>query len=156
MIERNFWNEMRRMQRKMNGFFSQPDFPEGDFKEPRNFRRPRAEFRETEDQFLIAVEIPGVNKEDISMEILDNQLVIKAEKKVEKNDKKGSDDCNCSDDDCMCNYSYARVYAGFYRTVSLPENADLDKIDAVYESGILKVKIGKKKSAKEKKFVKIN
>lgn len=158
MIERNFWRDMRRMQRKMNQFFRYPDFHENDFdisERPMNFRRPRANCRETEDSFLIAMEIPGVSKEDISIEIVDNQLVIKAEKKQEKKEKQDPNSCDCRNDDCMCTYSYSKAYAGFYRTVSLPENAELDKIDAIYENGILKVKIGKRKSAKEKKFVKV-
>jgi len=160
MIEKNFWNEMRRMHRKMNRFFKYPDFFESEFEEQGNFRRPRADFRETDDGYLIAVEIPGVSKEEINIEILDNQLVIKAEKKVEKK-QEADDRCECSDDRCECSddrcecYSYAKAFAGFYRAVGLPENADVDEIDAVYENGVLKVKIGKKKSAKEKKFVKI-
>jgi len=143
-MERNFWNEMRKMQRKMNRFFSYPDFQERDFNESSNYRRAWADFSENENNFSIAVEIPGVSKEDISISLTDTGVVIKAEKRFEKDNEDTCDDKQ--------RYSYTRAYSGFYRKIDLPEIADKDKIDAEYKNGILRLVISKKKILKKKEI----
>ncbi len=149
MIERNFWNEMRRFRNRMNDFFSYPDFPETEFGEtvkPANYRKAWADFKETENSFIISVEIPGISKEDVHLEILeDNTLVIKAEKKKETEKEIPEQGI----------YRYAKVYAGFYRTIALPESADADKLDVEYKDGILEITLPKTKEAKKKKVIRV-
>ena len=151
MIERNFWNEMRRMRNNMNRFFSYPDFPES-FDEqgkPVNYRRAWANFQETENSILITIEIPGVDKEDVHLEITeDNVLVIKAEKRKEREEE-------TPEEEGIYSYRYAKAYAGFYRTIALPESADADRLDAEYKEGVLKITMPKTKQAKKKKIIKV-
>lgn len=104
------------------------------------YRKAFLDLREKDKEFVIAAELPGIDKEDINLEIKDDRVVIKAEKKQEK--EKGD-------------YSYSKSYAGFYQEVALPENTDSDKIDAVYKDGVLKLTIPKKKLAVKKKEIKI-
>lgn len=153
MIEKNFWNEMRRFKGNMNRFFAYPDFPESfdEQERPANYRRAWVNSKETADSFEIVAEIPGIDKEDIKVNIVtgSNVIEIKAEKKVEKK----QDDC-CEDDACYC--SYSKAYSGFYRAINMPENADLNTIDAECKDGILKLTIGKlKSSVKDKKEVRV-
>lgn len=165
-MEANFWNEMRKIKKHMNQFFSHPDFFESNCEsncegncEPHNFRRAKADFKETDNGFLIALEIPGVSKEDIKVNLTEQGLEIKAEKKIEKHTKPESDKCchGDSDDACHC-YGYMKSSLGFYRMIALPEQADtesLDKIHAVYKDGILRLAIPKKKTDKKDKLIRV-
>ncbi|MBU0466708.1 MAG: Hsp20/alpha crystallin family protein [Nanoarchaeota archaeon] len=138
-------DEMRRMHRKMNHWFRNFDenpwnFDEEDFS---SYRKARVEAQETDEEFLVAIELPGVNKKDIELEAENNVLVIKAESKQEKENKEEN------------SYSYTESYSGFYRTIPLPENADTEKIDAEYTKGVLKLRIPKKESKKKGKTIQI-
>ena len=146
--EYNIWNDMRRMQRQMDRLFY-------GFDEPKalslrnalsdNYRRAMMDCREDDKNFTIAVEIPGIDKEDIHLDVAENSVIIKAEKKHEK--EKGSKEKG--------DYKYAKSYAGFYQEIALPENADIENIEAVHKNGVLKLTIPKKKSAIKKKEIKI-
>jgi len=150
--EDDMWNEMKRIQRQMSRLFHGFD---RDFESPRalslrnaltdDYRRALIDCRENDKNFIIAVEIPGVDKEDIQLDITDNSAIIKAEKKHEK--EEGSKEKG--------DYKYVKSYAGFYQEVSLPENADIENIEAVHKNGVLKLTIPKKKLAIKKKEIKI-
>ncbi len=151
MIEKNFWNEMRRFRNNMDRFFSYPDFPESfdEQDKPANYRKAWANFEETENSFIIIVEIPGVDKENVHLEITDdNVLVIRAEKKKEAEEE-------TPEEEGIYRYRYAKAYAGFYRTIALPESADTDKLDAEYKDGILKITVPKTREAKKKKIIRV-
>ena len=143
-MDRNFWEDMRRMRKGMNQYFSYPDFSEDEdeIDEPSDYRKAWAEFSETENSFVMNIEIPGVNKEDIKVNLTSNAVEIRADKKTEK--KEESEGV----------INYARGYAGFYRMISLPARADVESIRdirAIYKNGILKLEIPKKKTAKKDK-----
>ena len=128
------WRDMRRMQRRMNRLFD----PDDEFDDGGDYRRAWTDFREGENEFLIAVELPGIEKEDISLEVVNGVLVIRAERKQEKENKKDGQ------------FVYAQSYAGFARTIPLPENADAEGIEAEFKNGVLKVRVPKKKIEKKK------
>jgi HSP20 family molecular chaperone IbpA len=171
----------------MNQAFGMKDFSNQSLEcEPRNYRQAWADLRENEKEFQIAVEIPGVSKEDISLEVLDNgHLVIKAEKTQNKESKNLLDDANSTEEevccsteelenncecttDCECNepctcqpgkahrYSRLKSYSGFYKTIRLPESADLKNISANHKDGILKISIPKIPTEKRKRSININ
>lgn len=137
MWQDDFRREMRKMQRRMGNLFSGVDEPFDD-EEWDDYRLAWADFRENEEEYLIAVELPGVEKEDVDLHVDGNLLTIKASKKQEKEDK---------DEE---KYSYSRSYAGFARSITLPEAADVDNLDAEFKNGVLKVKIPKRKIVKKK------
>jgi HSP20 family protein len=147
MWEDELWHEMRRIRRAVNNVFGFSDLPRPYVeKEFTNHRRAFADIEEKEDAFVVLVEMPGVKKEDISIEILDdNRLMIKAEKKqeVEKKDEKKE----------RFMYSFQRKYAGFYRTIHLPEAADIENLDSEYKNGVLHITIPKKKDQKKKRII---
>lgn len=96
-----------------------------------NYREPYVDFDEMSDEFIINVEIPGVEKTDIHISPSNSGLTIKAERRThkEKEDKES--------------YRTARSYVGFYTHIPLPEEADVDNIKARYGGGILEIKIPK-------------
>lgn len=107
-----------------------------------NYVEPLADIYETGKEVVAKIELPGINKEDISIRATDDGIEIKGEKKDEVREedrKKGR-------------YRLERSYSGFYRYFSLPDNADANKIDASYKDGLLEIKIPK--TGKETKRIK--
>jgi len=95
--------------------------------------------------FEVNMELPGLDKKDVKLEIKDNCLVISSEKQYEKQDK--------SKEWMRKEYGYA----SFQRMFQLPESADYDKVQAEMKNGILSVIIAKKDGFVEnKKQIAIN
>lgn len=144
----DIWKDMDRMHRRMNRFLDywsefEDDSEISDF--PHRYRKAFTNFDETENEFVVKVEIPGVNKEDIHLDVTEKGIEIRAEKKQEKEigKKDGKD------------YSYSKRFIGFYKSFNVPENADLNKIDASYKNGLLTVRIAKKTKSISKKKIEI-
>lgn len=101
---------------------------------------PRVNVEEFEDRFEITAEIPGMKKDEIGIELQENVLTIKGEKKYEKEEK----DRNFT----ICE----RSYGTFQRAFTLPENANADGIDAAYNDGVLTVAVPKVEPVKPKEI----
>ena len=93
---------------------------------------PAVNTREADDAYFVEVDLPGVEKEDISIDVEDNILRISGERKL----KKEREDENF--------YRVESVYGKFERDFSMPEDVDASKIEAEVEDGVLYVKIPKK------------
>lgn len=101
---------------------------------------PRMEVEETQEEFLLNVEIPGLSKKDIDISVKDNVINISGEKK-EKVRKKDSQ------------YHLNEIrYGHFCRSFQLPNNVDVDKIKGNWKEGILTVEIPKTEVAKPRKI----
>lgn len=104
---------------------------------------PSIDISETEDQFLISAELPGMKKEDISINLSNSRLAISGERSL-KEEEQGK--------------KFHRVetsYGSFERSFQLPDNVDPESISAAYENGLLNISI--EKSEKEvKKQIEIN
>ncbi len=100
---------------------------------------PKVDVAETEKEFELQLHIPGVTKDEISIDLRENQIVISGERKVgeEKKDKNF--------------HSIESHYGYFRRSFNLPDVVNRDKIDASYKDGILFVILPKdeKKNAKK-------
>jgi HSP20 family protein len=100
-------------------------------------RRPYIDVVETDKDVITSVEMPGLNKEDIKINISADRLEIFAEKKEEE-EKKGKD------------YIYKERRSGsFYRTVSLPAMIDTNNVKATYNNGLLEIKAPKTEITKK-------
>lgn len=136
MIEEIF-KEMRKLQEEMNRIFS--NFDRELKRSEYSFREPLTDLRDEEDSIVAAIELPGVDKRDIKINVTEESLEIKVEKKEEAKIK-GK------------NYiKEERAYKGFYRKITLPEKIIPDKVKANYKDGILEVIMPKQQ--KEKKRV---
>lgn len=101
---------------------------------------PIVDVEETEQEFLISAEIPGINKDDIKITFENNYLTISGEKKSEKDLKEE-------------NFHHSeRSYGKFSRTLAIPAGVMLDKIEAEYAQGVLNIKIPKAEEAKPKQI----
>jgi HSP20 family protein len=147
MWEDQLWHEMKRIRKNINRFLGRSDFPEKSL-ESRNYRHAWADLTDNENKYEISVEVPGVNKEDIQLEIIDQKRIsIRAEKKKETQRN--------TQEEGVSHQSYTRSYIGFYRTFDLPQDADVKNIEAEYKNGILKICMPRKKDNKKKNLVKI-
>lgn len=90
---------------------------------------PSCELTEDKDSYTAKFEIPGVSKDQIKVELHDNQLTVRAERKSEKKDEKK-------------HYSEFS-YGSFLRSFSLPTPVSDEKVNAAYENGILTVTVAK-------------
>ncbi len=144
-----FWDEIRRLQEEMDRMFERffnrdyifadrPQLTHNNNRRewvPADYREPLADIFETDKEIIATIELPGVDKKDIDVNLRDDGLEIKVEKKdehKEEDKKKGF-------------YRIERRYSGFYRFIPLPEYADRSKIDATYNNGVLELRIPKLK-----------
>ena len=101
---------------------------------------PAIDVSETEKEYLVKAELPGISKKEIDISLTDGVLTIKGEKKQEKKEEKE-------------NYHFIETrYGSFSRSLRLPDDASAEKVDATYTDGVLTVSIPKTESAKPKKI----
>jgi HSP20 family protein len=118
-----FWN-----MKDMDRFFDYP-FPR------MTSLHSTSAMKENEKAYLISIDLPGMDKKDISIETSGNQLVISGERKEESENKEGS----------------KKSYRQFNQSFSLPDDANFEAITATSTNGVLKItvpKTGKKVSKK--------
>lgn len=96
--------------------------------------KPSTDVSEQEGQYQITVDIPGMNEDDISIEVKDRVLTIKGEKEtsVENDDRTF--------------YRVERQYGSFQRTLALPDDALADDISASLKEGVLTLSVPRKAS----------
>ena len=104
---------------------------------------PSVNIKENEDGFSLEMATPGLQKEDLKIEVNNDILTISSERKEENKEEKE-------------NFSRREFsYQSFSRSFTLPETVNSDDIKAKYENGILNVSIPKKEEAKPKEKVEI-
>ncbi|MEY4580060.1 MAG: hypothetical protein RL701_4763 [Pseudomonadota bacterium] len=99
---------------------------------------PTCDISETNEEYLIKAELPGVNKSDVKVNVENGIVSIQGERKQEKEEKHRK------------LHRVERSYGSFLRTFSLPEGIDDAKIAAQYNDGILTVHLPKAPNAKPK------
>jgi HSP20 family protein len=99
---------------------------------------PSLDVAETKNDIVVKIELPGMDQKDIDISLSDGHLIIKGEKKQEKEEKEE-------------NYHFIeRSYGTFTRSVQLPKEVKHDKVTASYKNGVLKVVLPKSEEAKKK------
>ena len=102
---------------------------------------PSVNISDANKAFEVNIALPGLDKNDVKLEIKDNCLIISSEKQYDKEDK----------DKDWIRKEYG--YASFQRMFQLPEIADHEKVQAEMKNGILSVKIAKKSEFSERKKI---
>jgi HSP20 family protein len=101
-------------------------------KESPSLLRPSVDISEGHKAYTVRMEMPGVEKGDVALQIEDDALLVRGEKKQEKEE---------DDEGYHC---VERSYGTFERVLSLPDNADPEGIKAKFKNGILRVTIPKR------------
>ena len=101
---------------------------------------PNLDVTETDKQIEITAELPGLEEKDVQVNLADNVLTIRGEKKAEKEEKDKT-------------YRLVeRSYGSFVRSLELPEGVNADAIKASIDKGVLKVTVPKPAPAQVKKI----
>ncbi|MBX3075576.1 Hsp20/alpha crystallin family protein [Candidatus Obscuribacterales bacterium] len=104
----------------------------------------KVDMKDNDKDIVVSAELPGVEMKDINISLNGETLVLKGEKKVEKEEKeKGY-------------YRMERSYGSFYRAIPLPCEVEQNAVDAIYKDGVLTVTLPKSKdSIKNEKQINI-
>jgi len=128
------------LQNRMNCVFDEFSNNTDDEKSTRQMWSPKVDAIELESEFEFSVELPGLSKEGIKLEVENNILTLSGEKKFDFEDKDRSV------------HIAERNYGDFSRTFQLPSFADTSKIEADFQDGILSIKLPKREEAKAKQI----
>jgi len=90
---------------------------------------PEIDVFEKDNRLVTKIDLPGMNKEDVKVEVTDGQLAIFGERKRE-GEEKGEEF-----------YRSEREYGSFYRSLPLPEGARVDDVKATFTDGVLEVSV---------------
>jgi HSP20 family protein len=135
---------MLRNKRFLPGF-DDDDFLKDFFDFESNPSVPEVNVREKQDEYVIELAAPGLNKKDFNVDVQNNVLVVSSEKE-DKNEEKDKKD----------NFLRREFsYSSFQRSFSLPEGVNAYDIKAKHENGVLYVTIPKKDELKQQPSKKI-
>lgn len=97
---------------------------------------PSVDISEDDGNYIVTAELPGTKREDVTVELEDDVLTIRGEKRNEREEKKEK------------RRIVERSYGTFSRSFTLPSNADGEKISAKFDNGVLTVTIAKRPETK--------
>jgi len=101
---------------------------------------PAVDIYETDEKMVIKAELPGLKKEDIDIEVRDNTLTLKGERKFEQETQEKN------------YHRVERSYGSFQRSFLLPSTIRQEAIEATFKDGILEISLPKAEEAKPKKL----
>ena len=90
---------------------------------------PAIEVAQQDKNYVVRAEVPGLQPNDLKLEITDDAIVIQGERRVEKEENKSGV------------HVTERHYGRFYRAIPLPEGAKADEASAKYENGVLEITV---------------
>ena len=123
----------REMSRRFGSMLGNGEMP--DCYSP-NAWRPAIDVAESEDDFVLTTDLPGIDRQDIDVSVVDNQLTIKGERKQESPSK-----------DKRTHYA-ERPWGAFTRVFDLPTTVNAGGIAATYRDGVLSVSVPKAEATK--------
>ena len=101
---------------------------------------PAVDIREDKDAYVLHADLPGVDPKDIEVHMENGVLTIRGERKSETKEERE-------------NYKRVeRVHGTFFRSFTLPDTADSDKISAKHENGVLEIRIPKQERVQPRRI----
>jgi HSP20 family protein len=134
---RDLMTMQERMNRLFNEFFSRPAGYEEESTVQGKWT-PAVDIYETDSEVVLKAELPGMTQEDIHIEIRENVLTLKGERKQESEAEEGE------------YHRVERSYGTFQRMFTLPSVIQHEKVKARYKDGVLEVTMPKAEAAKPK------
>jgi HSP20 family protein len=90
---------------------------------------PEIDVFEKDNRLITKIDLPGLKKEDVKVEVTDGHLAISGERKTEAEEKKENF------------YRCEREYGSFHRAIPLPEGVKLEDVKATFSEGVLEVSV---------------
>jgi HSP20 family protein len=104
---------------------------------------PPVDIYEDEHKIVLKLEVPGMKENDLDIQLENNVLTVRGERKFEKEEKEENF------------HRIERRYGSFYRAFTLPSTVDTENVGASYNAGVLKLELKKKPEAQPKQ-IKVN
>ncbi len=139
------WDPFREavtLQNRLNSIFSNYNQGESEALSAANFAPP-VDIYEDENKLVLKLEVPGINQNDLDIQVENRTLTVRGERKFDKEEKQEN---------------FHRVehrYGTFARTFTLPSTVDPESIAASYDAGVLRLELQKKAQAKPRQ-IKVN
>jgi HSP20 family protein len=106
----------------------------GEVPPARRVMAPAVDVTETDTHYIVSAELPGVRKDDVSVEVHEGVLTLRGEKRAEQEEHKSR--------------WLERWYGSFSRSLRLPADADPSGVQARFANGVLRIEIAKREEAK--------
>jgi HSP20 family protein len=134
------FRELSSLQTEMNRLFNAAfDGPTGGSSAARRWT-PAMDLLETEDEFVLRADLPGLGEADVNIELEDNVLTLSGERKTE-HEEKGEGF-----------YRMERAYGAFSRSLTLPKGIDPEAVTAAFDRGVLEVRVPKPEQRKPRRI----
>jgi HSP20 family protein len=142
LVKWNPWKEMSVLQNRMNHLLNEPVFRSGGEEEELDMGAwyPAVDMFDNDDKIVIKAELPGMKKDDFSVDVKDRVLTLSGERNYDNEVKEEN------------YYRRERTYGRFKRAFHLPADVDADNIKAEFKDGVLRVEIPKPEKQKPKQI----
>lgn len=105
---------------------------------------PAVDIEETDKNYLLCFDMPGLSKDDIRIEMDENRLTVSGERRDERESKeKGL-------------HRQERYYGSFQRSFVLPDMADSENVEATFQDGVLRVSVPKSEKSSKSRRIEIS
>lgn len=101
---------------------------------------PAMNLEEEDEEYILTAELPGMSREDVEVEVEENVLTLRGEKKMEREEKEGRW------------HMSERSWGTFERSLTLPRSVDPDEIEAEFQDGLLTVHLPKRQDVRGRKI----
>lgn len=134
------FRRLQRLQREMNSLLENQLEQDEQATAPACDWRPLVDVYEDSERYVVTAELPGVEPGQVDLRVEHNQLTLRGERKLEREEKKE-------------NYlRVERCYGTFARTFTLPDTVDSSKIGAEFKNGLLHISLPKRSDTMPKQI----
>jgi HSP20 family protein len=135
------FREVATLQNRLNSLFQDYNRGEnaGDPVSASSFVPP-VDIYEDDDKIVLKLEVPGLKQEDLDIQLENNTLTVRGERKFETEEKEENF------------HRIERRYGSFYRAFTIPNTVNADSVKADYDAGVLRIQLEKRAEAKPKQI----
>jgi HSP20 family protein len=128
------------LQNRMNSLFQEFERGQGETGAVTAAFVPPVDIYEDEHKIVLKLEVPGLTEKDLDIQLENQVLTVKGERKFEKEEKEQNF------------HRIERRYGSFYRSFTIPNTVDPESVKAGYDAGVLKIELAKRAEAKPKQI----
>lgn len=134
------FREVATLQNRLNSLFQ--DYNRGEIADPVSTASfvPPVDVYEDDHNIVLKLEVPGMKQEDLDIQLENNNLTVRGERKFEKEEKEENF------------HRIERRYGSFYRAFTIPNTVNPDSVKAGYDAGVLRIQLEKRAEAKPKQI----
>jgi HSP20 family protein len=133
------FRDVATLQNRLNSLFQEYNRGEGDAVSTAAFVPP-VDIYEDEHKIVLKLEVPGMKQEDLDIQLENDTLTVRGERKFEKEEKEENF------------HRIERRYGSFYRSFTIPNTVNTEDVKADYDAGVLQIQLAKKVEAKPKQI----